>query len=98
MRGLASVPEAVRTAVRNNGGGHSNHALFWTVIGPKCGGEPTGPLGEAINTTFGSVEIDGARRIIGEEHIADSCLKYWIAVCRAGVGAHVSNLTRSGTG
>ncbi len=56
MRGLASVPEAVRTAVRNNGGGHSNHALFWTVIGPKCSGEPTGPLGEAINTIFGSVE------------------------------------------
>lgn len=56
MRGLASVPEAIRTAVRNNGGGHSNHSLFWTIIGPKCGGDPTGALGEAINQTFGSVE------------------------------------------
>ena len=55
-RGINSIPEDIRTAVRNNGGGHSNHALFWTVIGPKCGGEPTGELGEAINTTFGSVE------------------------------------------
>ncbi len=56
MRGLSSVPEGIRTAVRNNGGGHSNHSLFWTVIGPKCGGDPTGELGEAINTTFGSVD------------------------------------------
>jgi Fe-Mn family superoxide dismutase len=56
MRGLSSVPEGIRTAVRNNGGGHSNHSLFWTVIGPKCGGDPTGELGEAINTTFGSLD------------------------------------------
>ena len=51
---LASVPEAIRTVIRNNAGGHYNHSLFWTVMGPNAGGEPTGPLGEAINSTFGS--------------------------------------------
>src|SRR6187401_273464 len=40
----ALVPEAIRTAVRNNGGGHANHSLFWTIIGPKAGGEPVGNL------------------------------------------------------
>ncbi len=42
MRGLASVPEAIRTAVRNNGGGHANHSLFWTVMGPNAGGATHG--------------------------------------------------------
>jgi Fe-Mn family superoxide dismutase len=51
---LASVPEEIRTVVRNNGGGHYNHSLFWTVMAPNAGGEPTGPLAEAINATFGS--------------------------------------------
>jgi Fe-Mn family superoxide dismutase len=41
-------------AVRNNGGGHWNHSLFWTILGPGAGGEPTGPLADAINSTFGS--------------------------------------------
>ncbi len=50
----AVVPEAARTAVRNNGGGHSNHSLFWTIMSPKGGGEPTGELAQAINSTFGS--------------------------------------------
>ena len=56
MRGLASVPEAIRTAVRNNGGGHSNHTLFWTIMGPNAGGAPGGELAAAINSTFGSLE------------------------------------------
>ena len=51
---LASVPEEIRTVVRNNGGGHYNHSLFWTVLGPNAGGEPKGPLADAINATFGS--------------------------------------------
>lgn len=51
---LAAVPEAIRTVIRNNAGGHYNHSLFWTVMGPNAGGEPTGPLAEAINSTFGS--------------------------------------------
>lgn len=54
VRDLASVPEAIRTAVRNNGGGHANHSLFWEIMGPGKGGEPKGALGDAINSTFGS--------------------------------------------
>jgi Fe-Mn family superoxide dismutase len=50
----AIVPEAIKTAVRNNGGGHINHSMFWTIIGPKAGGEPAGNLSAAINSTFGS--------------------------------------------
>ncbi len=50
----AAVPESVRTAVRNNGGGHANHSLFWKIMSPKGGGEPTGELAQALNSTFGS--------------------------------------------
>jgi len=50
---LNAVPESIRTAVRNNGGGHANHSLFWEVIGPNAGGEPTGALAEAINNELG---------------------------------------------
>ena len=53
LKDLNSVPEAIRGAVRNNGGGHANHSLFWTLMGPKAGGEPTGPLADAIKKTFG---------------------------------------------
>ncbi len=56
MRGLASVPEDIRTAVRNNGGGHSNHSLFWTILSPNGGGNPAGELGEAITSTFGGFD------------------------------------------
>ncbi|OYW18479.1 MAG: superoxide dismutase [Planctomycetales bacterium 12-60-4] len=51
---LSQVPEGIRTAVRNNAGGHANHSLFWTVMGPNAGGEPTGDLAAAITSTFGS--------------------------------------------
>jgi Fe-Mn family superoxide dismutase len=54
IRDLDKVPEAIRTAVRNNGGGHANHSLFWQIMGPGGGGEPTGPLADAIKSTFGS--------------------------------------------
>jgi Fe-Mn family superoxide dismutase len=53
---LNAVPEAVRTAVRNNGGGHANHSLFWQVLSPNGGGAPTGELADAITSKFGSVE------------------------------------------
>ena len=53
---LDSVPEDIRGAVRNNGGGHANHSFFWSIMGPGKGGEPSGALGEAINSTFGSFE------------------------------------------
>jgi superoxide dismutase, Fe-Mn family len=50
---LDKVPENVRTKVRNNGGGHANHSLFWEIMGPGGGGEPSGKLGEDIQNTFG---------------------------------------------
>ena len=53
---LDSVPEDIRGAVKNNGGGHANHSLFWSIMGPGKGGEPSGALGEAINSSFGSFE------------------------------------------
>ncbi|CAM3618701.1 superoxide dismutase [Marinicrinis lubricantis] len=53
---LNSVPDAIRTAVRNNGGGHANHSLFWTVIGPNGGGQPTGAVAEAINNELGGFD------------------------------------------
>ena len=53
---LDSLPESIRTAVRNNGGGHANHSLFWTVLSPKGGGEPTGELATKINEKFGSFD------------------------------------------
>ena len=53
-RRINDVPDAVRTAVRNNGGGHWNHSLFWQLMAPNAGGEPTGALGDAITASFGS--------------------------------------------
>lgn len=53
---LAIVPENIRTAVRNNGGGHANHSMFWTIMAPKSGGKPTGGLSDAISATFGSFD------------------------------------------
>ncbi len=56
VRDLNAVPEDIRTVVRNNGGGHANHSLFWTIMGPKAGGEPSGELGEAIKSAFGGFD------------------------------------------
>ena len=52
MRDIAGVPEGIRQKVINNGGGHANHSMFWEIMGPNGGGEPTGPLAEAIKSTF----------------------------------------------
>ena len=54
LRGFASVPDAIKTAVRNHGGGHANHSLFWEIMGPGAGGAPTGALATAIDGAFGS--------------------------------------------
>ncbi len=54
--GCAIVPETIRTAVRNNGGGHANHSMFWQIMGPNAGGAPVGNLAQAINGAFGSVD------------------------------------------
>lgn len=53
---LGAVPEGIRNAVRNNGGGHANHALFWSILSPNAGGAPTGDLAAAIDSAFGSFD------------------------------------------
>jgi Fe-Mn family superoxide dismutase len=53
---LSAVPESIRTAVRNNGGGHHNHSMFWKIMGPKAGGEPSGALRDAIVSTFSTLD------------------------------------------
>ena len=54
---LDRIPEDKRTAVRNNGGGHANHTLFWEIMSPDAGGEPTGAIAEAIESTFGAFDV-----------------------------------------
>jgi superoxide dismutase, Fe-Mn family len=56
IRSLNSVPENIRTTVRNNGGGHINHSMFWQIMKPNGGGDPTGDLASAISSTFGSFD------------------------------------------
>ena len=56
LKELSSVPEAIRTAVRNNGGGHFNHTMFWEIMGSNAGGAPSGDLGSSIDNTFGSFD------------------------------------------
>jgi Fe-Mn family superoxide dismutase len=56
MRRINEVPENIRTAVRNNGGGHSNHSMYWQIMKPNGGGEPTGELASAIQQAFGSFD------------------------------------------
>jgi superoxide dismutase, Fe-Mn family len=56
VKGINSVPEAVRTAVRNNGGGHLNHSMFWQIMAPNAGGAPTGAIADALNSSFGSFD------------------------------------------
>jgi superoxide dismutase len=65
---LSKVPDAVRGALRNNAGGHSNHAFFWTILGAGKGGTPKGKLADAINATFGSFDnVQGGIRQ-GRDH------------------------------
>ena len=54
--GIETVPEDIRTAIRNNAGGHSNHSIFWSIMGPGGGGNPPGRLGDTIKNTFGSYD------------------------------------------
>jgi superoxide dismutase, Fe-Mn family len=56
IRNISSVPEDIRPAVRNNGGGHANHSMFWQIMGPKAGGAPTGAIADAIKASFGSFD------------------------------------------
>jgi Fe-Mn family superoxide dismutase len=56
IRGINTVPEDIRTAVRNNGGGHVNHTMFWEIMGPGKGGAPSGAIADAIKSSFGSFD------------------------------------------
>jgi superoxide dismutase, Fe-Mn family len=56
LKNINAVPESIRTAVRNNGGGHANHTMFWQIMGPGGGGAPTGAIAEAITSTFGGFD------------------------------------------
>jgi len=56
LRNISQVPDSIRTAVQNNGGGHSNHSMFWSIMKPNGGGEPTGDLASAIQQAFGSFD------------------------------------------
>jgi Fe-Mn family superoxide dismutase len=56
LKGINTVPEDIRTAVRNNGGGHLNHSMFWQIMGPNAGGAPTGAIADAITSSFGSFD------------------------------------------
>jgi superoxide dismutase, Fe-Mn family len=56
LSGIHQLPEDIRTAVRNNGGGHANHSLFWQIMAPKAGGEPTGAIADAIKSSFGNFD------------------------------------------
>jgi Fe-Mn family superoxide dismutase len=56
IAGISTVPEDIRTAVRNNGGGHANHTMFWQIMGPNAGGNPTGAIADAITSSFGGFD------------------------------------------
>src|SRR5262249_28520344 len=56
LREINQVPEKIRQAVINNGGGHANHSMFWEIMGPKAGGQPSGALAQAITSAFGSFD------------------------------------------
>ena len=64
LRGIQQVPESIRTAVRNNGGGHANHSLFWEIMSPDGGGTPSGDLASAIDGAFGG--FDGFKKKFAE--------------------------------
>jgi Fe-Mn family superoxide dismutase len=53
LRNFSKVPDEIKTPVRNHGGGHANHSMFWTIMGPSAGGEPSGPIADAIKQSFG---------------------------------------------
>ena len=85
---LAAVPENIRTAVRNNGGGHMNHSMFWQIMGPKAGGPPSGDLAAAINQAFGS--FDGFK----EKYNAAATGRFgsgWAWLIKTGSGLEISS-------
>jgi len=84
----AIVPEAIRTAVRNNGGGHINHSMFWQILSPKGGGAPVGNLAAAINSSFGSFDA------FKEKFNAAATTRFgsgWAWLLKAGSGVEITS-------
>ena len=84
----AIVPEGIRGAVRNNGGGHSNHSLFWTLMGPNAGGSPVGNLASAINAAFGSFDT------FKEKFAAGGVGRFgsgWVWLLKTGSGVEITS-------
>lgn len=82
---LATVPEDIRTAVKNHGGGHVHHALFWTLMKPNGGGEPTGKIAELINGQFGGLESFKAKfNDVGMKHFGSG----WVWLVRTAGGKY----------
>jgi superoxide dismutase, Fe-Mn family len=84
----AIVPDAIKTAVRNNGGGHANHSLFWTILGPGAGGTPVGNLASAINAAFGSFDA------FKEKFAAAGATRFgsgWAWLLKTGSGVEVTS-------
>jgi Fe-Mn family superoxide dismutase len=91
---LAIVPESIRTAVRNNGGGHSNHSLFWTLMGPNAGGAPVGNVASAITATFGSFDT------FKEKFNAAGVGRFgsgWVWLIKAGKGLEIASTPNQDT-
>jgi superoxide dismutase, Fe-Mn family len=89
LRDIDGVPEGIRTAVRNNGGGHANHALFWAIMGPDGGGEPTGELADAIRQKFGS--FDDFRKKISANGVGQFGSGWsWLVVGENGLDAYAT--------
>ncbi len=84
----AIVPEGIKTAIRNNGGGHANHSLFWTILGPHAGGAPVGNLASAINAAFGSFDA------FKEKFAAAGATRFgsgWAWLLKSGSGVEVTS-------
>ncbi len=86
VNNLEKVPEARRTAVKNNGGGHLNHTMFWTLLSPNGGGEPDGELADAINKDFGSLDEFKAKF---KEAAVGRFGSGWAWLCKDSDGLHV---------
>lgn len=85
---LSAVPEAIRTAVRNNGGGHYNHTLFWNILGPNADGAPVGNLAAAINAAFGSYDA------FKEKFAAAATTRFgsgWAWLIKSGSGVEITS-------
>jgi superoxide dismutase, Fe-Mn family len=87
LRGIDSIPEDIRTVVRNNGGGYANHALFWEIMGPDGGGEPAGELADAIAKKFGS--FDDFRKKVSDAGATQFGSGWaWLVVADSGIDVY----------